>query len=123
MHEPHMLATDIEDALGTNRSFDTLQALNGCFLQTQFIFLMGSDSAQTFHKWHRWRDIPAQAALGVLARPPAETLSQNTPLKMLPLVHRDLSRATAVPLQPGFCYWINNHPLQPQASSEIRKSL
>lgn len=122
-HEPRMLATDIEDALGTSRSFDTLQALNGCFTQTQFIFLMGSDSAQTFHKWHRWRDIPDQAALGVLARPPAEALSRNTPLKMLPLVHHDLSRAAPVPLQAGFCYWLNHHSLQPQSSTEIRKSL
>jgi nicotinate-nucleotide adenylyltransferase len=78
-HEPHMLATTIEDSLGTHRSFDTLNALRACFKATDFIFLMGSDSAQSIHKWYRWRDIPEIAPLGILARPPAALQARNCP--------------------------------------------
>lgn len=121
--EPQMLATDIEGALGTSRSFDTLTALKSCFAQTDFIFLMGSDSAQAFHRWYRWREIPEVMALSVLARPPAGDLSRMFPLKMSSLAHRDLSRAEKVPLIPGTCYWMSRHPLHSLSSSSIRKSL
>ena len=121
--EPRMLATDIEDTLGTHRTFDTLQALKGGFSHTDFVFLMGSDSAHSFHKWYRWQEIPSLTALGILGRPPAQSLSQNSPLKMAPLSHRELSRAESVALQPGTCYWMNHHPLQVLASSDIRKTL
>ena len=122
--EPRMLATDIEDALGTQRSFDTLNALNACFPQTNFVFLMGSDSASNFHKWYRWQDIPGQAALAVLGRPPVARMAASSPLKLSRrLRHIHLSRAESVPLMPGSCFWVMHHPLQSHASSDIRKSL
>lgn len=119
--EPHMLATDIEDALGTTRSFDTLSALRSCFTGTNFVFLMGSDSAQSFHHWHRWQEIPNLVALGVLERPPVQTLSRNVPLKQAPLTHKTLSRAENLPLCPGTCYWMTGYPLHPLSSSLLRK--
>lgn len=123
-NEPCMLATAIEDALGTHRSFDTLNALNACFPETNFIFLMGSDSAFNFHKWYRWRDIPALATLGILGRPPAALLTRNCPLRMnTRLRHIHLSRAESVALEPRTCVWMMQSPLHPQASSDIRKSL
>lgn len=119
--EPHMLATDIEEALDTVRSFDTLSALRARFAETEFVFLMGSDSAQTFHHWYRWRDIPGLTALGILERPPAPGLARHSPLGLSPLAHQSLSRAEKVPLQPGRCYWLSGYPLHPLSSSEIRK--
>ena len=120
-HEPHILATSIENELGTYRSFDTLTALRACFKATNFIFLMGNDSALNFHKWYRWRDIPTLAPLGILARPPAALQARNCPLKMdNSLTHIYLSRAKSVPLVPDTCVWIGQHPLHPQSSSDIR---
>lgn len=119
--EPRMMATSIEDDLGTQRSFDTLTALRACYTSTDFIFLMGSDSAQSFHQWYRWRDIPALVALGILARPPAMLHSRNGPLKMdNSLRHIHLSRAEFVVLKPRTCVWMGQHPLHPQSSSNIR---
>ena len=123
-NEPRVLATDIEDALGTHRSFDTLQALKSCFPKTDFVFLMGSDNALNFHKWHHWRDIPALTSLGIIGRPPAARLNCNCPLRMDARVrHIHLSRAESLALQPGTCVWMMQSPLHPQASSDIRKSL
>ncbi len=118
--EPHMVATDIEATLGTARSFDTLSALRTHFPETEFVFLMGSDSAESFHNWYRWQDIPGLVALGILERPPAPELARQSPLGLRKLAHRDLSRAENVPLQPGACYWMSGYPLHPLSSSAIR---
>lgn len=119
-HEQRMLATDIEKALGTTRSFDTLSALRTHFGDTDFVFLMGSDNAQNFHLWHRWQEIPHLVALGVLERPSVADLNHNPALKLSPLRHKTLSRAEKVPLAPGACYWMTGYPLHPQSSTAIR---
>lgn len=118
--ESHMLATDIEATLGTLRTFDTLSALHTHFTETEFVFLMGTDSAETFHLWHHWQDIPGLVALGILERPPAPELARQSPLGLSTLVHKDLSREEKVPLQPGACYWLHGYPLHPQSSTLIR---
>lgn len=121
-HEPFMIATDIEERLGTNRTYDTLIALKSCFKATDFIFLMGADSAQNFHKWYKWRDIPSLAPLGIIARPPALFQVKNCPLRMdRHMGHIDVSRAEKVDLQPSGCYWIKQQPLISLSSTDIRK--
>ncbi|HEY0902055.1 MAG TPA: nicotinate-nicotinamide nucleotide adenylyltransferase, partial [Micavibrio sp.] len=117
-----MLATTIEQDLGTVRSYDTLRALRGRFSATDFVFLMGSDNALQFHQWHRWRDIPDLTALGILGRPPAQQNIRHSPLRLLPLTHRTLSRAETVPLTPQSCYWICGHPLNPLSSTLLRNN-
>lgn len=120
-NEPHMIATDIEDQLGTFRSYDTVLALRSCFPATDFVFLMGTDSAQNFHRWHRWREITEIVSLAVLERPPAGLLSRGNPLKRhRRMTHRHLSRAETVPLVPSTCYWIHQHALDFHSSTEIR---
>lgn len=121
-NEPRMLATTIEDDLGTTRSFGTLTALKRCFVHSDFVFLMGRDNAQSFHKWYRWRDIPKLATIGVLARPPAVLQVQNSPLQLDGrLRHIHLSRAQSLPLEAGICVWISQNSLVSKSSSEIRK--
>lgn len=123
-YEPHMLATNIEDHLGTYRSFDTINALRSSFTGTEFIFLMGSDSAINFHKWYRWQQIPDLVSLGVLARPPATLRVKNCPLRMSRrLRHLNLSRAQFVSVQPQSCLWMQQHTLNTLSSSEARNKL
>lgn len=123
-NDPCMIATDIEDQLGTFRSYDTLLALRSCFPTTDFVFLMGTDSAQNFHRWHRWQSIPDLVSLAVMERPPAGLLSRGSFLKAHRLIrHRHLSRAENVPLLPSTCYWVHQHALDFHSSTEIRKSV
>lgn len=124
LNDPRMLATDIEEQLGTFRSFDTVQALRSCFPRTDFVFLMGTDSAQNFHRWYRWQRIPDLISLAVMERPPAGLLSRASPLKAHRLIrHRHLSRAENVPLLPSTCYWVHQHALDFHSSTEIRKTV
>ncbi len=120
--EPRIMATAIEHDLGTVRSYDTLKALRARFTATDFVFLMGSDSAQSFHRWYRWREIPGLVALGVLGRPPVQEFCRASPLKLSPLAHRHLSRAEAVPLLPGTCYWMSGHALSTLSSTLLRNN-
>lgn len=122
LSDPRMLATDIEDQLGTFRSYDTIIALRSCFPATDFVFLMGTDSAQNFHHWYRWQEITDRIALAVLERPPAGLLSRGSPLKRHGrITHKHLSRAENVPLVPSTCYWLHQHALDFHSSTELRK--
>ncbi len=124
LNDPRMLATDIEDQLGTIRSYDTVTALQSCFPATNFVFLMGTDSAQNFHRWYRWQEIVNRISLAVLERPPAALLSRGSPLKHHGrITHKHLSRAEKVLLVPSTCYWLHQHALDFHSSTEIRKTV
>jgi len=62
-------ATDIEARLGTRFTVDTLEALQKHLPKTRFVWLMGADSMGSFHRWHRWADIPRAVAIAIFARP------------------------------------------------------
>lgn len=120
-HEPRMVATTIETQLGTTRSYDSIKAMQSRFRATEFVFLMGADSAQNFHHWYRWHDIPDLVSLAVMGRPPVQDYLRHSPLKRAPLQHVHLSRGAAVPLYPRTCYWVGCHHLSPLSSTLLRK--
>lgn len=121
--DPRLLATDIERALGTARSYDSLQALTRHFPQTSFAFLLGMDSALSFHRWYRWRDIPHLVPLAVFGRPPAVQIVKSCPLRRSQQYKHDmLSQAEFVDLAPSRCYWLHGGPLEDVSSTKIRKS-
>jgi nicotinate-nucleotide adenylyltransferase len=66
---PRILATDLETAMGTRYTVDTVTQLVRRFGQTQFIWLMGADSLAGFHRWKNWQKIAATLPIAVLLRP------------------------------------------------------
>jgi len=68
-HDPRLIVTDLERTLGTRYTIDTLKALTRRFPQVCFIWLMGSDNLEQFHRWRRWRDIAALMPVAVVIRP------------------------------------------------------
>lgn len=67
--DPRIEATDIEAALGTRYTAETLSALRGLYPGVRFSWLMGADNLIGFHHWRDWRWIMDSFAVGVLARP------------------------------------------------------
>ncbi len=61
--------TDIEMALGTRYTVDTLTALNRRFPKVHFVWLMGSDTFIQLPQWRRWQRIFALAPMAVVPRP------------------------------------------------------
>lgn len=69
LHDPRIIATDIEARLGLRKTADTLAALAPLYPGVRFVWLMGSDNMVQFHHWDRWRQIAHQVPLAVMARP------------------------------------------------------
>ncbi|HEY4546487.1 MAG TPA: nicotinate-nucleotide adenylyltransferase [Pedomonas sp.] len=66
---PRIVPTDVERKLGTQYTVDTLKALVALHPGTRFIWLMGGDNLQGFHRWHQWRQIVRAVPIAVLLRP------------------------------------------------------
>jgi nicotinate-nucleotide adenylyltransferase len=66
---PRIVVMDIEAALGTHYTIDTLAALKRRFPQLHFVWLMGSDNLDSFRRWRRWTDIVRHVPIAVILRP------------------------------------------------------
>jgi nicotinate-nucleotide adenylyltransferase len=66
---PRIVVMDIERALGTRYSIDTLAALQRRFPLVKFVWLIGSDNLQIFRRWHRWPEIVRRVPIAVIQRP------------------------------------------------------
>lgn len=110
----------IEEDIGTNRTAETLAALRRHFSRTAFLWIMGSDNALQFHRWHRWRAIIDSVAIGVIARPPAISLVRSMPLEQTGVSHRIVDRPYRCDLSPGNIYWARQARLNPLSSTSLR---
>jgi len=66
---PRIVVMDIERALGTQYSIDTLRALQRRFPLVRFVWLMGSDNLQIFRRWKRWAELAQRVPIAVVQRP------------------------------------------------------
>jgi nicotinate-nucleotide adenylyltransferase len=66
---PRIVVMDIERALGTRYSIDTLKALQRRFPLLRFTWLMGSDNLETFRRWRRWSELAERVPIAVIRRP------------------------------------------------------
>jgi nicotinate-nucleotide adenylyltransferase len=64
-----VIATDIERALGTRFTADTLAKLRQRFPRAVFVFLIGADNLVQLPRWKAWRRLAASTPLAVLPRP------------------------------------------------------
>ncbi|HEY5237934.1 MAG TPA: nicotinate-nucleotide adenylyltransferase [Rhizomicrobium sp.] len=64
-----IVVMDIEHALGTRYTIDTLTKLKRRFRDVHFVWLMGSDNLKNFHRWKRWADIMQSVPVAVVTRP------------------------------------------------------
>jgi nicotinate-nucleotide adenylyltransferase len=61
--------SDIEKALGTRYTVDTLAALKRRFPGVHFVWLMGSDTFVQLPRWRRWKRIFGLVPVAVIPRP------------------------------------------------------
>jgi nicotinate-nucleotide adenylyltransferase len=66
---PHIRVTDIEAALGSRYTADTLSALKKRFPATKFVWLIGADNLRQIARWEKWTRIFRLAPIAVFARP------------------------------------------------------
>ena len=68
-HHPRLIVSDIERQLGTRYTIDTVKKLLRRFPQVQFVWLMGSDNLENFHRWRDWQKLAPSLPLAVVQRP------------------------------------------------------
>ena len=69
MRDPRVVITDIEARLGTRYTAATLKRLRALYPGVRFVWLMGADNLQQFHRWDSWPWIFEHVPIGVIARP------------------------------------------------------
>lgn len=67
-HAP-IRVSGVERRLKTRYTADTLTKLTRMYPKHDFIWLMGADNLDQFHRWERWRRIAAMLPIAVVARP------------------------------------------------------
>ena len=66
---PRIKITDIEAAIGTRYTFETLWWLKQRCPGVDFVWIMGADNLANFHRWQRWREIASLVSIAVIDRP------------------------------------------------------
>lgn len=74
---PRMVVCDLEQDLGTFRSFDTVKLLKQKFRGAEFIWLGGSEIAREFPRWHRARELMHELPFAFIARPTSAGLTNG----------------------------------------------
>lgn len=77
---PRMRVLDIEARHALTYSIDTITRLQQRNQTTRFVWLMGGDNLEHFHKWKDWQRIAAALPIAVIARPGAKR--GNSPFEM-----------------------------------------
>ena len=66
---PRLVVTDLEQTIASRYTIDTIRALTCRFPDVRFVWLMGSDNLEQFHRWRRWQEIAARVDIAVVLRP------------------------------------------------------
>ena len=122
MRHPRVVVSDLEARLAVRFTADTLAALMRRYPGVRFVWLMGTDSMASFHRWDRWRWIIEQVPLAVLARPGGQLKAGLSPAAQayrrfrLPQGQAGALRHRAAP-----AWVLLTGPMLPHSSSEIRR--
>lgn len=67
--DPRIWATDLEAALGTEYSIDTVKCLKRLFPKVKFVWLMGADNLIQIPQWRQWTTLFEQLPIAIMGRP------------------------------------------------------
>jgi nicotinate-nucleotide adenylyltransferase len=118
---PRMVVSDFETRVGTTWTVDTLRALKRRHPGVRFVWLMGSDNLETFHRWRGWTDIMRMMPVAVVARPGSLLESRAAPASRRFAAQRvSSSEARMLPLMPAPAWTYLTAPLNPSSSTALR---
>ncbi len=122
-HGPAMVVSDFETRAGTTWTIDTLRTLKARYPNVHFVWLMGSDNLESFHRWRGWTDIMRMMPVAVVARPGSMLESRAAPAARRFAgfrVSSDEARVLADMTAPAWTYL--TAPLNLSSSTAIRRA-
>ncbi len=118
---PHMVVSDFETRVGTSWTVDTLRVLKRRHPGVRFVWLMGSDNLESFHRWRGWTDIMRMMPVAVVARPGSLLESRSAPAARRFAGQRvSSSEARMLPLMSAPAWTYLTAPLNPSSSTALR---
>jgi len=118
---PRMVVSDFETRVGTTWTVDTLRALKRRHPGVRFVWLMGSDNLESFHRWRGWTDIMRLMPVAVVARPGSLLESRAAPAARRFAGQRvSSSEARMLPLMTAPAWTYLTAPLNPSSSTALR---
>ncbi|WP_424927283.1 nicotinate-nucleotide adenylyltransferase [Amaricoccus tamworthensis] len=123
MQHPRVVVTDLESRMGTRYTAATLSGLRQRYPGVRFVWLMGADNMQGFHRWDRWDWIMENFPVGVLGRPGDQIAAGLSPAARR-FATRRLGReqAEALPHMAAPCWTLLTGRMLDLSSSELRRS-
>jgi nicotinate-nucleotide adenylyltransferase len=67
-HHPRIAVTGLEAGMRTRYTYDTIRGLTARCPGVRFVWIMGADNLQNFHRWQQWRDIADMVPIVVVDR-------------------------------------------------------
>ena len=68
--DPRIDVSCLEAVIGTRYTIDTITYLRRRCANVRFVWIMGADNLEQFHRWENWRRIAAEVPIAVIDRPP-----------------------------------------------------
>lgn len=66
--EEYIKISDFEKINKLQYTYDTIEKIKADFPDYKFVWLMGADNIENFHKWHKWEDILAMLPIAIFDR-------------------------------------------------------
>ncbi|ABE61411.1 nicotinate-nucleotide adenylyltransferase family protein [Nitrobacter hamburgensis X14] len=68
--DPRIDVSCLEAVIGTRYTIDTITYLRRRCANVRFVWIMGADNLEQFHRWENWQRIAAEVPIAVIDRPP-----------------------------------------------------
>lgn len=85
---PRIVVTGAEAAFRTRYTADLIEALERHAASARFVWIMGSDNLDQFHRWEKWREIAAAVPIAVVNRPGSLAAALSAPAAQALARHR-----------------------------------
>lgn len=120
-HDPRILVTGIEAAIGTRYTAETIAFLKARAPLVRFVWIMGADNLASFHRWQEWRGIAHALPLAIIDRPGSTLRAAASPAART-FAHARIDESDAgklASLEPP--RWVFLHgPRSDQSSTRLR---
>ncbi|MDE2356113.1 MAG: nicotinate-nicotinamide nucleotide adenylyltransferase [Alphaproteobacteria bacterium] len=90
-------ASGLEARLNSAYTLDLIRWLKARFPAVAFVWIMGADSLETFHRWNGWQDLAREIPIAVVSRDGAMISSRVSPMaRRFAFARRPLDQAAAL---------------------------
>ena len=121
VRDPRIIVTGLEAGLASTFTAATLAFLRQRHPRVRFVWLMGGDCLQDFHRWQHWREIFATLPVAVIDRPGTRLSGLAGPAARAMLARRwPEARVARLALARPPAWTYLTGPLSPLSSTALR---